>query len=173
MTLKTIDFLRPVRAPFAGWCILAVGALPLGVAKWCDERWTTERRMAEEAQLAAVDARRAVQRPVAPPVPSATERRLQQARTELRRPWLASLRSIESAAVDPVYLLALSFEPTTGAIKLEAEAPSFEHALAFTQVLADGVTLPSATLASHEQVADATAVRPTVRFTVLTRWNAP
>jgi len=86
---------------------------------------------------------------------------------------MASLRAIESATVDPVYLLGLSFEPSTGAIKLEAEAPSFEHALAFTQVLADGVTLSTASLASHEQLADQTALRPVVRFTVLTRWNMP
>lgn len=173
MSLKAIDFLRPNQAPRVGWWLLAVGVAVLGVVRWCDQTWSAERLQAEQAQQAEMDALRVKQRPVAAPIPSATEQRLQRAQIELRRPWLPALRSIESAAVDPVYLLALSFEPATGAIKLDAEAPSFEHALAFTQVLADGVTLPSATLASHEQVADATAARPTVRFTVLTRWSAP
>jgi hypothetical protein len=171
MSVKAINFLRPTGAPRIGWWLLAAGVLSLGAAKWCDQRWTAGRQSAEQAQQQRADALRAAQRPVAPPPPSTSDRRLQQARTELQRPWMAALRAIESAAVDPVYLLALSFEPSTGVIKLEAEAPSFEHALAFTQVLADGNTLGTAALASHEQVADPSTGRPAVRFTVLARWN--
>lgn len=173
MSVRAVDFLRPTAAPRVGWWLLAAGLAGLGVVNWCDQRWAAERQSAEQAQQQRAEALRVAQRPVAPPLPSATERRLQQARVELRRPWMAALRAIESAAVDPVYLTALSFEPSTGAIKLEAQAPSFEHALAFTQVLADGSTLTTATLASHEQVADPTSARPAVRFTVLARWSTP
>jgi len=173
VSLKAVNFLNPTAAPRVGWWLLAAGLLALGVARWCDQQWTAERQSAEHAQQTQVEARRTAQKPVTPPPPSATERRLQQAHTELRRPWMAALRAIESAAVDPVYVLALSFDPGAGAIKIEAEAPSFEHALAFTQVLADGVALSSASLASHEQVANPTAFRPTVRFTVVARWNTP
>jgi hypothetical protein len=173
MSLKAIDFLRAPAAPRIGWWLLAAGLLSLGVARWCDQRWTSERQAAEQALLERAEAHRAAQRPVAPTPPSAADKRLQHAQLELRRPWMPALRAIESAAVDPVYVLAMSFEPNTGAIKLEAEAPSFEHALAFTQVLADGQALASAALASHEQVADATSARPAVRFTVLARWSAP
>ena len=173
MSVKAVNFLRPTGAPRIGWWLLAAGVLSLGGVQWCEQRWTAERQVAEQAQQQKAEALRAAQRPVAPPPPSASNRRLLQARAELQRPWMASLRAIESATVDPVYLLGLSFESSTGAIKLEAEAPSFEHALAFTQVLADGVTLSTASLASHEQLADQTALRPVVRFTVLTRWNMP
>lgn len=173
MSLKAIDFLRTPAAPRVGWWLLAAGLLSLGVARWCDQQWTTERQVAEQALLQKAEAHRAAQRPVAPAPPSAADRRLQLAQLELQRPWMPALRAIESAAVDPVYVLAMSFEPSTGAIKLEAEAPSFEHALAFTQVLADGHALTSAALVSHAQVTDATSARPTVRFTVLARWSAP
>ncbi|MEO8154061.1 MAG: hypothetical protein ABI605_13405 [Rhizobacter sp.] len=173
MSLRTVNFLRPSTAPWVGWWLLAAGLVSLGAAYGCDRYWTAERGAAEQVLHQKAEALRAAQRPVAPPLPSATERRLQQAGLELRRPWMAALRSVESATVDPVYLLALSFEPSTGAIKLEAQAPSFEHALAFTQVLADGTSLAAATMASHEQVIDPVTSQPSVRFTVLTGWVTP
>ena len=173
MSLRPIDFLRAPAPPRIGWWLLAASVVAAGAAQWCHQHWTDERQRAEQALQAQADALRIALRPKTPVVPTATERRVQHAQLELHRPWMAALRSIESATVDPVYLLGLSVEPATGSIKLDAEAPSFEHALAFTQVLADGNTLPSAVLASHEQVADASSPRPLVRFTVLTRWNAP
>ena len=173
MSLQPVDFLKPTGAPRLGWWLLAAGVVTLGAAQWCDQRWTAERGLAEQAQQARAEALRATQRAAAPAVPSATERRLQYARTELQRPWMAALRAVESAAADPVYVLALSFDPRVGAVKIEAEAPSFEHALAFTQVLADGTALSAANLLSHEQVNDPAAPQPVVRFTVLARWGAP
>lgn len=173
MSLQPVDFLKPRGAPRLGWWLLAAGVLTLGAAKWCDQRWTAERGLAEQAQQARVEAVRAAQRPAAPSVPSETERRLQYARTELQRPWMAALRAVESAAMDPVYVLALSFDPRAGAVKIEAEAPSFEHALAFTQVLADGTALSAVSLLSHEQVSDPSTSQPVVRFSVLARWGAP
>lgn len=171
--MKAVDFLHPATAPRVGWWLLAAGVLAMGAAKWYDQHLLKERLLADRVEQSRAEAYRAAQKAEAPRALSTADRRLQRAQAELRRPWIASLRAIESAAVDPVYLLSISFEPAVGGIQLEAVAPGFEQALAFTHVLAEGAALSSVTLASHEQTTEVAAVSSMVRFTVLTRWNAP
>ena len=171
MRAPAIDFLRPPRPPLLGWVLLAAGLLGLVGALWLEQRWSTERSAAEREAQAALDARRVDERPKPPPAPTAAQLRWQQAQVELRRPWLPALRAMESATVNPVYLLSMSIEPATGLIKLEAEAPSFDHAMAYVQTLDEGGVLQPATLISHEQTSEQGSGRPFVRFAATTRWN--
>jgi hypothetical protein len=104
---------------------------------------------------------------------SADEKRLQRAEAERNRPWLEALRAIESATRDPVFLLAMNSDVGNRSLRLDAEAPSFEHALSYVQVLPDGTGLASAQLLSHEMVTDAASGRQVVRFSVSAQWSSP
>ena len=171
MSGPAVDFLRAPQPPRIGWVLLAVGVAALATAWWFDQRWTSERVASERAEQQAVDALRALQAPAPPVEPTLAQRRWQQAQGELRRPWLPALRAIESATVNPVFLLSMTIEPGKGLIKLDAEAPSFDHALAYVQVLDEGDVLQPATLVSHEQGGDV-AGRSTVKFSAVTQWVA-
>lgn len=173
MNARALDFLRPPSPPKVGWVLLAIGAAALAAALWCEQRWSFERAATERAEQERLAAQRASQTPVKPPEPTLAQRRWQQAQPELRRPWLPALRAIESATANPVFLLSLSIEPASGQIKIDAEAPSFDHALAYVQVLDVGGVLQPATILSHEQTADAASGRSIVRFSASTRWVAP
>lgn len=173
MNARAPDFLRPPSPPRAGWVLLVIGAAALAAALWCEQRWSFERAATERAEQENLAVQRASQAPAKPPEPTLAQRRWQQAHPELRRPWLPALRAIESATVNPVFLLSLSIEPASGQIKIDAEAPSFGHALAYVQVLDVGGALQPATILSHEQAADAASGRSIVRFSASTRWVAP
>jgi hypothetical protein len=175
MSLHPVDFAQPrARVPRVGAVLLACGVAALVAAALCQQRWATERDQARQNAERREEAARA-QRAARPAVllPNADEKRLQRVLAERGRPWLAALRSVESATVAPVFLLALNADTSNQALRLDAEAPSFEHALAYVQVLPDRTGLVSAHLLSHEQVNDASTGRPVVRFSVLARWSAP
>jgi len=173
MNLQAIDFSRsPARSRAGAW-LLAAGMVALVSSLWLDHQWTAERAEAERLLQAELEAQRVAQRPVPVREPSASERRALRARSELQRPWMKTLSAIEAATVDPIFLLSASFEPAAGTIKLEAEAPSFDHALAYTQNLPEGHALVSAALASHEAAPDTPLLHNGVRFTVLARWGTP
>ena len=172
MSGRAVDFLRAPQSPRIGWVLLAVGIAALAAAWWFVQRWASERVASERAEQQALDAQRALQAPAPPVEPTLAQRRWQQAQSELRRPWLPALRAIESATVNPVFLLSMTIEPSKGLIKLDAEAPSFDHALAYVQVLDEGGVLQPATLVSHEQAADL-AGRSAVKFSVITHWITP
>lgn len=170
MSGRAIDFLRAPQPPRIGWVLLALGAAALASALWCEQHWASERAAAKLAAQQAQAALRALQTP--PPVaePTLAQRRWQQAQVELQRPWLPALRAIESATVNPVFLLSMTIEPSKGLIKLDAEAPSFDHALAYVQVLDLGGVLQPATLLSHQQGTDLADGRGTVKFSAVTGW---
>ena len=172
MSGAAIDFLRPVRPPRIGWVLLAIGTLCLGGALWLDRQWADERAAAARAEQQALAAERARQAPPPPAEPTLAQRRWQQAQLELQRPWLPTLRAVESATVNPVFLLSLTIEPSKGLIKLEAEAPSFDHALAYVQMLDEGGALQPATLLLHEQAANLGDGRGSVKFSAMTHWTA-
>jgi hypothetical protein len=172
MNARATDFLCPPGTPRAGWMLLLIGAACVAAALWFDRQWASEREATERAARAADATRRERERPKPAPAPTMAQLRWQQAQVELRRPWISALRAVESATVDPVYLLSLAIDPSTGAIKLEGEAPSFDHALAYVQNLDDGGALQPATVASHEQAVEPGSGRPFVHFTATTRWNA-
>ena len=172
MSISTVDFLRPPRAPQLGWWLLLTGVAALAAAVSCEQRWTAERMEAERAAQIKAEASRLKRQPARVAEPTASERRLLHAQRELRRPWLRALGSVESATNDPVYLLSLAFERGSGVLRLEAEAPSFDHALAYTQMLGSSKVLSSAALESHEHMANPAAGRDVVRFTMTMRWNA-
>lgn len=171
MNLAAVDFLRAPAPPRVGWALLLIGMMALGIAVWLDQQWTAERRDGLQQQQFSGAARQALAKPARPAEPSAAQRRLQQAETELRRPWLATLRAIESATVEPVYLLSISIEPGTGIVRLEAEAPSFERALTYIETLNSDGALRPATLVSHMQATAQPSNLPVVRFSVSTQWN--
>lgn len=173
MSLREVDFLHEVRSPVLGWWLLAAGAAALASSLWIDQRWDAERAEADRAAQATVEARRARERQaaqVAPVTPADKQQRKAQA--ELARPWLAAMRVIETATTDPVYLLSLKFERSAGLVKLEAEAPGFGDALAYTRRLNQGRPLSSAVLNSHEEVTDAATGRNIVKFSVVASWSA-
>jgi hypothetical protein len=171
--MKRINFLRPAQHQTWAWPCLIAGSVVMALAWWFSQHWALERAAALQAAQAAAQAQRAARQSAPRAAPTAAQQGLQRAHTELRRPWLSALSAIESAALDPVYLLALNIEPATGAIKIEAEAPSFGHAVAFTQALADNTALAWATLASHETALNPSTQASTVRFTVRSQWGAP
>jgi hypothetical protein len=173
MSGPAVDFLRAPQPPRIGWVLLALGVGALATTLWLDQRWASERAATDRTERQAQDARRAQQAPPPPVEPTLAQRRWQQAQGELRRPWLPALRAIESATVNPVFLLSMTIEPGTGLIKLDAEAPSFDHALAYVQVLDEGGVLQPATLVSHEQSVDAGGGRSAVKFSAVTHWTAP
>ncbi len=173
MSLRQVDFLHEPGAPRRGWWLLAVGAMAFASALWFDRQWAAAQAEAEGAAQRAIDERRAQQRAAvqaAPATPADKQQRRVQA--ELDRPWLAALRAIETATVDPVYLLSMKFERSPGQVRLEAEAPSFEAALAYTRRLDEGRSLSSATLVSHELVTNAASGRELVKFSVIAAWSA-
>jgi hypothetical protein len=169
---RAVDFLQAPQRPRIGWVLLTLGIAALALALWCEQRWAAQRAATELADEQALAARRVSLTPPPPREPTLAQRRWQQAQGELRRPWLPALRAIEAATVNPVFLLSMTIEPSKGLIKLEAEAPSFDHALAYVQVLDIGGGLQPAALVSHEQAADGSDGRGTVRFSALTHWVA-
>lgn len=171
MRPSTVDFLRDPQQPFVGWILLAFGVIGLGVSIWFQQQWATERSEALHSQQLTLAANSAKPQPVRPTKPSPTEWRLQQAQAELQRPWLPVLRAVESATAAPIYLLSLNIDPSTGLVKLEAEAPSFDHALSFVSMLDAGGALQPAVLVSHAETASAQADKPWVRFSVATQWS--
>lgn len=169
-TGATVDFLRPIGAPRVGWWLLALGIAALAVAFGAEQRWTTQRAAAVRAAQDALALQQAAIEPLPARPPTPAQRRWQQVQPELQRPWLPALRAIESATVNPVFLLSMTIEPVTGLVKLDAEAPSFDHALAFVQVLDLSGALRPASLVSHEQSSGGPAGRGAVRFSAMTRW---
>lgn len=172
MNIRAVDFLRPTTSPPLGWWLLGAGVVALGFALWCDSRWGAERTEALRLSQLRAEVLRARLQPAPPPVPNATQQRWQQARVELQRPWISALHAVESATTDPIYLLSLTVEPSSGLLKLEAEAPSFEEALDYARILEQWGTLQRTALSTHEQATDAASGRSIVRFTLTTHWNA-
>jgi hypothetical protein len=91
--------------------------------------------------------------------------------SEAKAPWLRTLRAIETSTQSPVFLHSLAIDPSAGVVKLEAEAPAFADAVAFTEALATEPTLRPAFLTSHETVVAPASSGPVVRFGVAARWN--
>ena len=171
MNVRAADFLRRRGPPVAGWWLLALGVIAFAGSLDLVQRSAVERaHAAERAEQDAAAVRRAVQPTSRPVETTPAERRRRHALAELRQPWLPALRAVEAAAVEPVYLLSLNMEPSTGLMRLDAEAPDFEQALDHVRALGAGGVLSGAQLGSHEQVVEAASGRSVVRFTVNARW---
>ncbi len=171
MNLAAFDFLRPPSSPRIGWILLGVGAVVLGAAVWLETQWAAERGEVLRLRQFNLAKQQTRPKPAPPSAPTLVERHWQQARLELRRPWLPVLRAIEVATTDPVYLLSLTVEPVTGLVKLDAEAPSFDVALLYVQQLSEGGALERVILTSHAEAVPQRADRPIVKFSVATHWN--
>lgn len=170
MSAIRIDFLHPRRVPWLGIGLLVLGAGALALALWFDRTWAEQRAEREEAERARQEAMERTRREALRPVAlTPDQRRLQHIAPVLRQPWLPSLRLIENATDAPVYLLALSIDPASGVVQLEAEAPDFKSALAYVQSLDEEGLLGPAQIRSHEDGPD--PARPVVRFKVATRWS--
>lgn len=171
MRSRPIDFLHAPRPPAVGWCLLLVGIATLASAALLHRQREIQRSEVEAAALQR-DAAQRRQREAAlrPKVLSVDDRRLQKIAAQLQQPWLATLRVIEGATESPVFLLGLAIDPATGKIQLDAEAPSFDHALVYVQRLSEDGALPSAQIASHEAIIDPSG-RAAVRFTVVATWS--
>lgn len=174
MSLRRVDFLQPASAaPRIGFVLLAIGVAALATAIAFHRHGALQREAMAQRWLQEAEAERLAQEQRdSPPTPTAEDLQIANARKERRRPWLAALRAVEAASRDPVFLLTLSADAGSGLWRLEGEAPSFEHALAYVQVLPDGVGLASASLLSHEAVQDPLSGRATVRFSASARWSA-
>ena len=170
MSRPTIDFLYPPRTPLLGWFLLAAGVLCFATALWLSNKWSADQLLARRAEQAAADARRERLRPKPQAAPTIEQLRQNQAAIELRRPWLPALRAIESATTAPIFLLSLTIDPATGLVKLEGEAPSLDHALAYGLVLDEGGVLQPAIVNSHDVVTN--PARTVVRFAASSRWIA-
>jgi hypothetical protein len=166
-----IDFRSAGRAPAIGWVMLALGVTVLSTALWFDRTWTVQRAEAEQARRATEDAARQARELASRPVQlTAEELRLRATEPLLRQPWLPVLRVIESVTEPPVYLLGLTIEPSSGQIRIEAEAPSFADALEYAKTLRNEEVLAPAQLRSHEGFTDPNTGRQATRFTVTSQW---
>jgi hypothetical protein len=172
MSKRPVDFLSEPRPPLLGWLLLGIGLTALASALWCQQRWS-DIDAALLSTRAAIDAENALPAPQVRREPSLAQRRWEQAQGELQHPWLATLRTIEGSTTDPVFLLSLTIEPAKGVVRLDAEAPNFERALDYVQILDIDGTLQPAQLLSHEKAVDASGGKGTVKFSVLTHWIAP
>lgn len=172
MNLRNLDFLRQPAAPRLGWALLAVGAAALVAATVVDQRAQAQREAVEQMMAQRAEEERVRLQP--PPVrpPTAADRRAALAEQELRRPWLSAMRGVEAATVAPVFLVAMNIERGTGLVKLEAEAPTFNDALAYVEHLGHGGFLGGVTLVSHQQGLDGTTGAPLIRFAVSAEWGA-
>lgn len=170
MSLRSVDFARPARAPLLGWWLLAIGTATLAMVVAFDRQVSAqhaqlEARLREHAE-AERTARLASLKPVAP---TAEQLRMQRVAPQLREPWIPVLRVIENVTESPIFLIELSVDPAKGLVRIDAEAPTFEHALAYTQLLDEPDLLGPAQLRSHEPARDATG-QAIVRFSVQTPW---
>lgn len=173
MGLSEVDFLRASARPRLGICLLVAGGVALA-ASVAVAQFSHDRRDAAEERARALEATRRAsleKRPALPP--TAVQQRSLQARVELGAPWLPVLQAIEISTRDPVYLVALDIDPSTGAIRLEGEATSFDEVLAYLNSLGAQPALTGVTLVSHAEVAAAMPSAPTslVRFSALARWS--
>jgi hypothetical protein len=174
MTLQAIDFAQaPRRVPRAGIALLVIGVLAVAATALLRHRWATEDEQARQVERLAEAARAQHRAPPAAMPPTIDEKRLLGVLAEQGRPWLPALQAVESATRDPVFLLSLTADASNRSLRLDAEAPSFDHALAYVQVLPDRTGLASASLLAHEQVTDASTGRAIVRSSVSARWGAP
>jgi hypothetical protein len=170
MIRAAVDFGSTAGQPKLGWILLTVGILSFMGALWAQQRWEAQSREESRVRQLAADEDRRRQLPVRHVEPTPGERRMQTARVELLRPWLATLRVIEDATTDPIYLRSLVVEPASGTVRIEAEAPSFDHALAYVQMLDQGGVLAPASIVSHEEAPDPAIAQTIVRFNAVTRW---
>lgn len=169
--LGRVDFLHPRRQARLGQALLVLGSLALIGALAFDRMRAAQRAEAEiEAQAQAAQAHRRAVEARKPAVETRAQRHWRQIAPPLRQPWLPALRQVEAVTEAPIYLLALSFEPSTGRLRLDVEAPSFEQALTYAQDLGESGVLGPAELHSHEQVTDPNG-RSVVRFTLSTPWR--
>ena len=172
MNAASIDFLRPQRVSWLGWCLLALGMLALLAAMGLDRQWTQERREQEVGQTLREEAAQRLQRAaLQPAVPTPDQRRLQRIVPQLRQPWLPVLRLVENVTEAPVFLLTLAIDPATGVVRLDGEAPGFDQALAYAQALDDEGVMGPAQLRSHELINEPGTGRPSLRFSIVTRWK--
>lgn len=172
MNAASVDFLRPQRAPWAGWFLLALGVSALLAALWLDRQWTRERGDHEARLKLREETAQQLQRAaLAPIAPTPDQRRLQRIAPQLRQPWLPVLRLVENVTEVPVFLLTLAIDPATGMVRLDGEAPGFDQALAYAQALDDDGLMGPAQLRSHEFFNEPGTGRPSMRFSIVTRWK--
>lgn len=177
MTPRSIDFSKQPRLPWQGWALLLLGCTALAITwglkhHWDEQAQTLQRQQAladrEAAHQLATDRARTA-------VPPAEARRLAQLAQQLAWPWPQVLQAVDAAVAEPVYLLGMGLQPqadsNTGLLKLEAQAPTWNDALAFveklqrTQALMPQV-LGIPQLSSQQQALDAGTNAPVVRFVV-------
>lgn len=171
MSTYAIDFLQTRKPRWIGWCLFVAGLAALVASLWLEQRWTASRTQREAVARSRAEAAQEARRVALRPVPlSADERRLWKVAGQLRQPWLPSLRVIENVTEAPVYLVGLSIDPATGTVRLDGEAPTFDHALVYMQSLDEVGLIGPAELRSHEVVAEAATGRSALRFTIVTRW---
>jgi hypothetical protein len=133
-----------------------------------------DRRVAvESASEARENARRRARAPKPVVVPTRAERWEAQADELVRQPWMRTLRSIERVTEAPVYLLSLTVEPGRGSIRLDAEAPAYDHVLAYLRALNEEAELMSARLVSHTLAPPDPEGVVRMRFSVVAGWRSP
>ncbi len=172
MSLKAIDFAKPApRSARLGLPLLVAGSLAFSGAVICHQRFVSERSEEVQRQAEALHVSR-LNQPIAEN-PLSNEKNFWRATRERGRPWMQALRAVEAATASPVYLLSMSINAGSGAVRLEGEAPSFEHALAYVQILPDGMGISSASLLTHEQINEPITGRSKVLFAVSAQWAQP
>lgn len=168
-----VDFLRRGRGPILGWVLLWLGVLAAVGAVWLARAESGLQAELERATTVRAEAERAARAAAKRVVRTADTAALTRAKHELAWPWAPVLRAVEAAAAEPVYLLALNVDPSTGGIKIEGEAGGFEEALAFVRAMERSEAVDGVLLASAQPAVENGTGRGFTRFVVTARWRLP
>lgn len=172
MNGRRIDFLAQPAQAWWSHVLLAIGAAAVAAAAWLGQQWSLERSAPSAARDAeAMEAER-LRHEISRPAPvSLDQQRLAHIAPQLRQPWLPVLRAIEAATRTPVHLLVLAIDPSSGTVRIEGEAPTFDQALEYTQALRTDDVLEGIELRSHESIVDPLG-QPAVRFIAFGGWRS-
>lgn len=169
-----VDFAKQsAPSPRAGWALALVGLLALGGALWTRHEREVRIALQESLNQQVRDQERRLKVSAVPKKSTPRQLRLETAQKELADPTLRLLRAIESVTREPiaVYLRSVVVEHATRTVTVEGEAPSFDYALGYVQVLDEDDLLEPALMLSHEPIVDAYG-NPAVTFSARTRWRA-
>jgi hypothetical protein len=175
MTNPRIDFVARPRSATLGQLLLVAGLIALSALSL--HGWTIYKAKQSQAQHAselAASLQRMTAKSSADEPRQANlfaDPRWQAAAMDLRWPWQAMLKSIETATRPPVLLLAVRPNPGNGSLTLDGEAPNVEAALDYLGRLRQSAVLQDVQLLSHDEVTDTASGLKQTKFTIGGHWK--
>lgn len=173
MTLR-IEFMGRKSEPKGGWLLLGLGLVCLSASSWYyfqarAQRLAEQHEVDRQTELALVEQAKLASLKIDTGPNYLADKRWHHAATDLALPWARTLKALDSATKPPVFLTAFKSDPATGALVLEAEAPSFDDVVHYVRTLNQSEGLISARLLSHDLAQNAQGAS-SLKFVVQTQW---